>query len=246
MMKNSNLIPLHWSVIALLTLATTSNAERMIGQTPNQKPVVQLTHGMKRETIQNQLGDPDLESVIGAIARAKANYEDQFELLFVKDKLAQIKVLTGYRKSSTEGYFVTGTRDCEVVFDATLLANAVQTGDPETKTQPAKDGFYFAEVRHGSDGIPVPFTPASPNCVLTDMLTFGQRLHGTSSCNGCRMQICDGTGGCDSLDSCDGIQAHSSLGMTLESLFTTRATGEFNMRLGGRLQSAQSRVNRNP
>ena len=245
-MNRSKVILLHSSAIALLTLATTSNAERMIGQTPNQKPVVQLTHGMERETIQNQLGDPDLESVIGAIARAKANYEDQFELLFVKGKLAQIKVLTGYRKSSTEGYFVTGTRECEVVFDANLLANAVQSSDSETGTQPAKDGFYFAEARHGSDGIPVPFTPASPNCVLTDMLSFGQRLHGTSSCNGCRMQICDGTGGCDSLDSCDGIQAHSSLGMTLESLLTRRATGEFKMRLGGTLQSPQSRLNRNP
>jgi hypothetical protein len=217
---------------------STANAQQSVGvqvesTASKQQEVVELTHGMSRASVLQQLGPPDFESLIGSLDRSRVNYDDELELLFEKGQLIAAKASSESR--TTDGRYGVKQEGAFVVFGDDLNLADMDPLPQGEQRRAIDDHFYWKESIAGDDGLSTHFTPTMSQCLLDNCPGCDTCQGAGLGCAGCGSSCCDGMGS----GSCRAVASWTLL-LSVDALFLSRDASEFQMRLFDGVNSVQT------
>ena len=128
---------------------------------------VELTYGMARNLVTADLGNPEFESIIPSIQRARLVYSDDTLLVFDRDSL--ILVQTVHTPGQvTEGFVLAEGAEKNLKIDARLLASRPKLAAPEVEQRLVRgQAFLYAPGSSTTMTQGIHFSPAA-GCLFGD------------------------------------------------------------------------------
>ena len=147
---------------------------------------VELTYGMSRNLVIKDLGNPEFESIIHSLRRARVVYSDDTVLVFDRDSLVLVQTVIP-PKTSDEGFAMAKGADKELKIDTRLLEGRPQLAEPEVEHRFVREQAFFYAPNTSvimNDGIH--FSPVVNTCLFGP--ACGTIVDGR--CAACRQNAC--------------------------------------------------------
>lgn len=128
---------------------------------------VELTYGMARNLVTADLGNPEFESIIPSIQRARLVYSDDTLFIFDRDSLILVQTVHPPEKV-IEGFVMAEGAEKNLKIDARLLASRPKLAAPEVEQRLVRgQAFLYAPESSTTMNQGIHFSPAA-GCLFGD------------------------------------------------------------------------------